>query len=88
MRYLWKLLVQEIIPKRGKCRPKSVDSILSERLRDSNKANVNTIIDMTNLTRKSRVGKLNVFSKDFLKVAVIFKTYQMMNLIEEMKIEE
>jgi hypothetical protein len=39
---------------------KSVDSILSERLRDSNKANVNTI-DMTNLTRKSRVGKLNVF---------------------------
>jgi hypothetical protein len=43
---------------------------------------------MTNLTRKSRVGKLNVFSKDFLKVAVIFKTYQMMNLIEEMKIEE
>jgi hypothetical protein len=22
MRYLWKLLVQEIIPKRGKCRPK------------------------------------------------------------------
>jgi predicted kinase len=52
---------------------KSVDSILSERLRDSNKGNVNTIIDMTNLTRKSRVGKLNVFSKDFLKVAVIFK---------------
>jgi hypothetical protein len=56
MRYLWKLLVQEIIPKRGKCRPKSVDSILSERLRDSN---VNQSIDMTN-TRKSRVGKLNV----------------------------
>jgi predicted kinase len=52
---------------------KSVDSLLSERLRDSNKGNVNTIIDMTNLTRKSRVGKLNVFSKDFLKVAVIFK---------------
>jgi predicted kinase len=52
---------------------KSVDVLLSERLRDSNKGNINTIIDMTNLTRKSRVGKLNVFSKDFLKVAVVFK---------------
>jgi predicted kinase len=52
---------------------KSVDTLLSERLKDSNEGNINTIIDMTNLTRKSRVSKLNIFSKDFLKVAVVFK---------------
>ncbi len=51
---------------------KKVDRLLIERLNESNKEKRNVIIDMTNLTVKSRVSKLNLFSKDYFKVAVIF----------------
>lgn len=51
---------------------KKVDRLLIQRLNESNKEKRNVIIDMTNLTVKSRVSKLNLFSKDYFKVAVIF----------------
>jgi predicted kinase len=51
---------------------KKVDRLLMQRLNESNKEKRNVIIDMTNLTVKSRVSKLNLFSKDYFKVAVIF----------------
>lgn len=51
---------------------KKVDRLLIQRLNESNKEKRNVIIDMTNLTVKSRVSKLNLFSKDYFKVAFIF----------------
>lgn len=51
---------------------KKVDRLLIQRLNECNKEKRNVIIDMTNLTVKSRVSKLNLFSKDYFKVAVIF----------------
>jgi len=49
---------------------KKVDKILRQRLIDANLANENVIVDMTNLSVKTRAKNLSYFSDNFYKMAV------------------
>lgn len=49
---------------------KKVDKALRDRLTQANLANENVIIDMTNLTAKTRAKNLSYFSDNFYKVLV------------------
>ena len=49
---------------------KKVDKVLRDRLTQANLANENVIVDMTNLTAKTRAKNLSYFSDNFYKVSV------------------
>lgn len=49
---------------------KKVDKVLRDRLTQANLANENVIVDMTNLTAKTRAKNLSYFSNNFYKVSV------------------
>ena len=49
---------------------KKVDKVLRDRLTQANLANENVIVDMTNLTAKTRAKNLSYFSDNFYKVLV------------------
>jgi predicted kinase len=49
---------------------KKVDKVLRDRLTQANLANETVIVDMTNLTAKTRAKNLSYFSDNFYKVSV------------------
>lgn len=54
---------------------KEVDRELINKIKESYLNKSNTIINMTNMTRKRRVYNLSFFPKDYYKVAIIFPRY-------------
>lgn len=51
---------------------KEVDKTLRDRMTEYGKQGINVIIDMTNLSPKTRKSNLSYFDKDYYKVAVSF----------------
>jgi predicted kinase len=51
---------------------KLVDQILEMRLKEANKNQISTIVDMTNMTVKRRNKTLSYFNSDFYKIAIVF----------------
>ncbi len=51
---------------------KQVDKVLTSNFTRLSKSNKNVIIDMTNMTRKRRIGSLSFFGDEYYKVGIIF----------------
>ncbi len=51
---------------------KEVDRVLTRRLVDASKNNINVIIDMTHMTSKRRKQNLDYFGDEYYKLGVIF----------------
>ena len=65
---------------------KEVDKILEKQIREYSKSDKDVLIDMTNMSRKSRKKRLRPF-KDFHKVAHVYMT-SLLNIDERNKLRE